>query len=142
MHITSLELFDFRSWPTLSLSPGVGLNVLVGPNAQGKTNLLESLYALATTKSHRTSRDSDLIRFGAPAARIAASVAREGAGETFLELALGAPGQGSAAKLVKINHGKQPRVTDLLGHLNDPFRGEPIKQCHQCCGLCGTFESI
>jgi len=108
--------------------------VLVGPNAQGKTNILEALYALATTKSHRTSRDSDLVRFGQPAARVAANVMREGAGDALLELALGAPGMGSAAKLVKINHGKQSRVTDLLGQLNavlfastdlDIIRGEP-----------------
>ncbi len=135
MHITSLELFDFRNWPTLTLSPGAGLNVFVGPNAQGKTNLLEALYALTTTKSHRTTRDADLVRFGAPAARVAARVVRgDGAVETLLELALGTPGMGSAAKLVKINHGKQPRVTDLLGNLNavlfastdlDIIRGEP-----------------
>ncbi len=135
MHVTSLELFDFRNWPTLTLSPGAGLNVFVGPNAQGKTNLLEALYALTTTKSHRTTRDADMVRFGTPAARAAARVSRDGgAVETLLELALGAPGMGSAAKLVKINHGKQPRVTDLLGNLNavlfastdlDIIRGEP-----------------
>jgi DNA replication and repair protein RecF len=137
MRVAALELYDFRSWPTLSLTPGDGLNVLVGPNAQGKTNILEALYALATTKSHRTSRDADLVRFGAPAARVAATIAKESAGETLLELALGAPGQGSAAKLVKVNHGKQPRVTDLLGHLNavlfastdlDIIRGEPAER--------------
>ncbi len=134
MRVSSLELFDFRSWPTLSLTPGEGLNVLVGPNAQGKTNILEALYALATTKSHRTSRDADLVRFGQPAARVAANVTRESAGDALLELALGAPGMGSAAKLVKVNHGKQSRVTDLLGQLNavlfastdlDIIRGEP-----------------
>ena len=134
MRVTRLDLFDFRSYPSLSFEPGPGLNVLVGPNAQGKTNLLEALYVLATTKSHRTARDADLVRFGAPAARVAATLERDDAGETFVELAIGAPGAGSAAKLVKVNHGRQPRVTDLLGHLNavlfaytdlDIVRGEP-----------------
>lgn len=134
MRVSQLDLFDYRNYASLSVELGDGLNVFVGPNAQGKTNLLEALYVLATTKSHRTSRDADLVRFTAPAARIAATVERETAGESFLELAIGAPGMGSAAKMVKVNHGKQPRITDLLGHLNavlfastdlDILRGEP-----------------
>jgi DNA replication and repair protein RecF len=133
MRVTRLELFDFRNYPTLDLAPGAGLNVLAGPNAQGKTSVLEALYALATTKSHRTSRDTEMVRFGAPAGRVVAHVDREASGDTVLELALSSGGTGER-KLVKVNHGKQPRITDLLGQLNavlfaatdlDIVRGEP-----------------
>jgi recF protein len=137
MRVTRLELFDFRNYRALHFLPGPGLNILVGPNAQGKSNLLESLYALATTKSMRAGRDSDMIRFGADAGRIQAEVVRDQGGEALLEMAVGAPGAtgiGAERKLVKINHARQPRVTDLIGSLNavlfssvdlDIVRGEP-----------------
>lgn len=137
MRVTRLELFDFRNYARLAVAPGPGLNILVGPNAQGKTNLLEALYALATTKSPRAGRDTEMVRFGAGATRVVADVEREASGAVQLELAIGiagAAGIGAERKAVKVNHGKQPRVTDLIGHLNavlfastdlDIVRGEP-----------------
>ena len=134
MQVSRLELTDFRNYERLEFTPGTGLNVLVGPNAQGKTNVLESLYALATTKSHRTSRDTELVRFGAPLARVVAEVQKRGDISNDLELAIGAGGVGTSGKLVKLGGSKQPRLTDLLGHLNavlfastdlDIIRGEP-----------------
>jgi DNA replication and repair protein RecF len=137
MRVSRLELFDFRNYPTLALEPGPGLNLFVGPNAQGKTNLLEALYVLATTKSARASRDTEMVRFGADACRIVAEVSREQTGDVVLEMAIGAAGAtniGSERKVVKINHGKQTRVTDLIGSFNavlfssvdlDIVRGEP-----------------
>lgn len=134
MQVSRLELTDFRNYERLEFTPGAGLNVLVGPNAQGKTNVLEALYALATTKSHRTSRDTELVRFGAPLARVTAEVQKLGDITNDLELAIGAGGVGTSGKLVKLGGSKQPRLTDLLGHLNavlfastdlDIVRGEP-----------------
>ena len=138
MQVTRLELTDFRNYATLQWEPAPGLNLIVGPNAQGKTNILEALYALATTKSHRARRDTDLVRFGAEAARIVAEVSRQGQGDALLEIAIAAPaGTGSVGgekKIVKFNHGKQARVTDLIGNFNavlfsstdlDIVRGEP-----------------
>ncbi len=138
MRVTRLELFHFRNYVSLRLEPGPGLNIFVGPNAQGKTNLLESLYALATTKSARAGRDSEMVGFGADACRIVARIARETAsGDVELEMAVASAtgsGVGAERKIVKINHGKQPRVTDLIGSLNavlfssidlDIVRGEP-----------------
>ena len=134
MQVSRLELTDFRNYERLEFTPGTGLNVLVGPNAQGKTNVLEALYALATTKSHRTSRDTELVRFGAPLARVSAEVQKLGDISNDLELAIGAGGVGTSGKLVKLGGSKQPRLTDLLGHLNavlfastdlDIVRGEP-----------------
>ena len=120
MRVTRLELFDFRNYEHLRLEPGPGLNVLVGPNAQGKSNLLESLYALATTKSLRASRDSEMVRFGADACRIVADVQRETQGDVLLEMAVGAAGAVNLAerKIVKVNGGRHAKISDLIGNLN------------------------
>lgn len=63
MIIKSLELKDYRNYETLQMDFHEGTNVLYGNNAQGKTNILESIYVSATTKSHRGSRDKEMIRF-------------------------------------------------------------------------------
>ena len=63
MHVTSLKLENFRNYETLHIEPGEGLNIFVGLNAQGKSNLLESLYLLATSKSSRAGKDTELVRF-------------------------------------------------------------------------------
>jgi DNA replication and repair protein RecF len=59
-----LTLADFRNYAELELEPAAGLNVFVGANAQGKSNLLEGIAMLGTGKSFRTSRDGDTIRKG------------------------------------------------------------------------------
>ena len=64
MYIETIELKNFRNYDTLSLSLDAGTNILYGNNAQGKTNILEAAYLCGTTKSHRGSRDKDMIRFG------------------------------------------------------------------------------
>ncbi|MGI6050855.1 MAG: DNA replication/repair protein RecF [Bilifractor sp.] len=64
MFAESLELKNFRNYESLNLSFDRGTNVFYGDNAQGKTNILEAISVLATTKSHRGSRDQDMIRFG------------------------------------------------------------------------------
>lgn len=63
MIIKSLELLDYRNYKTLQMDFNEGINILYGDNAQGKTNILESIYMCATTKSHRGSRDKEMIRF-------------------------------------------------------------------------------
>ena len=63
MIIKSLELKDYRSYETLKIEFNKNKNILVGNNAQGKTNILEAIYVSATTKSHRTSIDNELIKF-------------------------------------------------------------------------------
>ena len=61
MFIKSLRLADYRNYETLSLDFSEGTNIFYGDNAQGKTNILEALYLIATTKSHRGVFDKDLI---------------------------------------------------------------------------------
>ena len=63
MYIESLELKNYRNYKNLDLSFDEKTNLLYGDNAQGKTNILESLYVCATTKSHRGSKDKELINF-------------------------------------------------------------------------------
>jgi DNA replication and repair protein RecF len=62
MYIRSLELKDYRNFNELSMEFHDGTNILYGDNAQGKTNILESIYICGTTKSHRSSKDKEIIK--------------------------------------------------------------------------------
>ena len=70
MFIKSLELKNYRNYEELSMSFSEGTNLLYGDNAQGKTNILESIDLAATTKSHRGSKDREMIRFHTDEAHI------------------------------------------------------------------------
>ena len=64
MYIESVQLQNFRNYRELQLDFDKGTNIFYGDNAQGKTNILESVYLCGTTKSHRGSKDKEIIRFG------------------------------------------------------------------------------
>ena len=70
MVIQSVSLRDFRNYEYLDLKFDQATNILYGDNAQGKTNILESLYVSGTTKSHKGSKDKEMIRFGQKEAHI------------------------------------------------------------------------
>lgn len=74
MVIKTLSLQNFRNITSLTLEPASGINVIYGENAQGKTNILESLYYLSLISSFRASRDRELVRIGEPAAALDATV--------------------------------------------------------------------
>ncbi|MCQ2569315.1 MAG: DNA replication/repair protein RecF [Limosilactobacillus sp.] len=112
MQLTHLSLRNFRNYAALELDFKPGVNVLIGENAQGKTNLLEAIHVLALTRSHRTSRDRDLIGWGGKTALIQGVVTRQ-AGKLPLELQINSKG-----KRVKVNHLFQPRLSTYVGHLN------------------------
>lgn len=63
MWLKSIHIQKFRNYKEVDLQFHSGLNIFLGQNAQGKTNLLESIYFLALTRSHRTRSDKDLIHF-------------------------------------------------------------------------------
>ena len=63
MIIKSLELADFRNYDSLHIDFSKGTNILYGDNAQGKTNILEAIFLSATTKSHKGSKDKDIVNF-------------------------------------------------------------------------------
>ena len=70
MYINSLELSHYRNYQHLSIKFDPGITILYGDNAQGKTNILEAIYLSGTTKSHRGSKDKDIIQFGEEEAHI------------------------------------------------------------------------
>ena len=70
MWVESIAIKDFRNYSSLSVLFDPGVNFLYGDNAQGKTNLLEAVYLCATTRSHRGSKDREMIRFGQNEAHI------------------------------------------------------------------------
>ena len=72
MYIKKIELTDFRNYDSLSLNFDKNVNLILGKNAQGKTNLLESVYVTAIGKSFRTNKDSDLIKFEKAFAKVCA----------------------------------------------------------------------
>lgn len=63
MYIESIQLKNFRNYETLEMEFDKGTNILYGDNAQGKTNILEAIYLCGTTKSHKGSKDKEIIRF-------------------------------------------------------------------------------
>ena len=78
MIIKSLELKNFRNYESLGIAFDAGTNILYGDNAQGKTNVLESLYVSGTTKSHKGSKDKELIRFGEEESHIRMMIKKDG----------------------------------------------------------------
>ena len=64
MYVRSLELSNYRNYERVQIDFDKGVNILYGDNAVGKTNVLESIYLSSTTKSHRGSRDKEIVRFG------------------------------------------------------------------------------
>ncbi|MCW2621084.1 MAG: recF, partial [Frankiales bacterium] len=78
MRVSRLSLTDFRSWHQIDLELEPGPTALVGPNGQGKTNLVEALGYVATLGSHRVSTDAPLVRAGAERAVLRAMVVRGG----------------------------------------------------------------
>src|SRR5512133_2635264 len=97
VHVHHLSVTDYRSYPTAELPLGPGVTTLVGPNGQGKTNLVEAVGYLATLSSHRVATDQPLVRFGADRAVIRGVVVRDGR-ETLVELELN-PGRANRARL-------------------------------------------
>ncbi len=130
MNIGLLSLTNFRNYEKVEFRPSEGLNVLFGLNAQGKSALLEAVYLLATSKSHRTSKDMDLIRLGETTARVYAEVNRRASNDITLEVIL----DRAEKKIIKINTVRHPKIGDIAGQLNavifssadiDMVRGEP-----------------
>ena len=78
MYIESLELKNFRNYEDLSIVLDPGTNILYGDNAQGKTNVLEAIYLCGTTKSHRGSKDKEMIRFEQDESHIRMMVKKDG----------------------------------------------------------------
>ncbi|MDR3189942.1 MAG: DNA replication/repair protein RecF [Lactobacillaceae bacterium] len=112
MQLQSLQIANFRNYKELAVDFVPGVNVFLGPNAQGKTNLLEAIYVLALARSHRTSSDKDLIGWGSKEALIKGVVARQ-YGNVPLSLKFTSKG-----KKARMNHLDQAKLANYIGQLN------------------------
>ncbi len=112
MRVTHLSVADFRSYETAELALDEGVTALVGPNGQGKTNLVEALGYVATLGSHRVATDAPLVRLGAQRAVVRALVRRAGR-DTLVEIEI-VPGGANRARL---NRSPVPRAREVLGVL-------------------------
>ena len=114
MHLQRLQLYRFRNYASQTLDFGPDANLIMGPNGQGKTNLLEAVTLLGTSKSPRTARDAEMIGWDARECRVWGEVARTVRPDVELEVRLGA----EEGKRVFINKASHARVVDLIGQLN------------------------
>ena len=112
MYLSHLSLADFRSYVTADIALEPGVTTFLGPNGQGKTNLLEAAIYLATLESHRTGSDAPLVRAGAERAIVRAQVVRDER-QVLLEVEIAA----GRANRARVNRGKPTRARDVLGWL-------------------------
>ena len=113
MYIESLELNNFRNYSSLAISFDRGTNIFYGDNAQGKTNILEALYLCGTTKSHRGSKDREVIRFQEEESHIRMLLKKKGIGHR-IDMHL----KRNRAKGVAIDGIPIRKASDLLGTVN------------------------
>lgn len=112
MNIERLQLTDYRNYKSLTLDFSDKINVFIGENAQGKTNVMESIYVLAMAKSHRTANDKELIRWDADYGKIE-GVVNKRYGGVPTELTISKKG-----KKGKINHLEQTKLSNYIGQMN------------------------
>lgn len=112
MHVSRLSLTDFRSYEQVDLSLDPGVSAFVGPNGQGKTNLVEAVGYVATLGSHRVSSDTALVRAGAPRAVVRVRAVR-GDRSSLVELEINT----GKANRARVNRSPAGRARDVLGIL-------------------------
>ncbi len=117
MRLCSVELTDFRNYQSLKLDFPGGTHILFGPNAQGKTNLLEAIYLCTCARSHRTGRDEELVRQGSDFYRTrVAFVTDRGIPETVsIEYRRVSERQGQPARIIRYNDLAVERLADMMG---------------------------
>lgn len=132
MQVKRLRLRNFRNYAQAQIEPGAGLNVLVGANAQGKTNLLEALYYASTFRPLRPVRESDLVRWGEQEAYLHLHFFQQGIED---ELLIRIPLIGK--RVVILNEQPVSRQSELVGRLKVVcftaqdlllIRGEPAER--------------
>jgi len=112
MFLKSVQLRNYRNYEQLDVETDRKVNLFVGPNAQGKTNLLEAIFVLALTKSHRTAKDRELIGWNGDSAHVRGEVEKK-YGAVGLDLTFSVQG-----KKAKINGLEQRRLSDFVGTFN------------------------
>lgn len=116
MIIKSIELADYRNYDSLTIEFCEGTNILYGDNAQGKTNILEAIYVASTTKSHKGSKDKEIVNFDKEEAHIRTYIEKEGV-NTRIDMHL----RKNKSKGIAIDGQKIKKAADLLGLCNVVF---------------------
>ena len=116
MIIKSLELADFRNYDSLHIDFSSGTNILYGDNAQGKTNILEAIYLSATTKSHKGSKDKDIVNFHKEESHIRTYLEKDG-----IDIRVDMHLRKNKSKGIAIDGQKIKKAAELLGLLNVVF---------------------
>jgi len=113
LRLRKLILRNFRNYDNLELTFHSNLILFVGPNAAGKTNILESIFMACTGRSHRTPRDKELIKLGKKETLIRTKAEKQlGTSEIAIYLSMG------EKKKILINESPASRMGELMGHLN------------------------
>jgi DNA replication and repair protein RecF len=112
LYIQNITLSSYRNYERLDLQFENKVNVIIGENAQGKTNLMEAIYVLAMAKSHRTSNDKELIRWDEDYAKIEGRVIKKN-GSVPIQLVISKKG-----KKGKVNHIEQQKLSQYVGAVN------------------------
>ena len=112
MRVARIELVDFRSYPHVDVTLDAGVSAFIGPNGQGKTNLVEAVAYVATLSSHRVATDAPLIRLGGERAIIRVAVVKDDR-EIVVEIEL----QAGRSNRARLNRTPLPRSRDVLGVL-------------------------
>ncbi len=113
MFVTALGLVDFRSYLQVEVQLQAGVTAFVGPNGQGKTNLVEAIHYTATLGSHRVANDAPLVRAGAPRAIVRTELRSDQERDLIVELEIN-PGRANRAR---VNRSPVPRPREVLGLL-------------------------
>ena len=111
MRINSLNLTNFRNYKKTSINLSPSINIFIGNNAAGKTNVLESIYVLSLARSYKT-KDKDMILDGAPFYKIGARIAYYDREEEFIVIAT------PEGKRVTVNNVEEKKLSDFIGKLN------------------------
>lgn len=113
MFIKKLQLLNYRNYEALDINLGPHVNVFMGDNAQGKTNILEGIYYCAFAKSHRTSKDKELINWKADSAFLSVGVGKERL-DKRIDISILKDGK----KAIRINKIKIKKIGELFGNFN------------------------
>ncbi|MCX8128982.1 MAG: DNA replication/repair protein RecF [Clostridia bacterium] len=113
MHIEKLKLINFRNYEKIDIKFGNNFNIIFGENAQGKTNILEAIFLCASGRSHRTSKDTDLIRINESGFLIKVEYKKQSM-ESQIEVLY----EKEQKKRIKINEIPIKKIGNLIGNLN------------------------
>lgn len=135
MFIKKIILFNYRNYKNLNLSFGKNINIFIGDNAQGKTNILEAIYYCAFAKSHRTSKDKELVNWNKEIAHLGLSISKQRLDKN-IEINILKNGK----KEIIVNSIKIKKIGELFGVFNVVmFSPEDLKIIKESPGIRRRF---